>query len=178
MIIYETSNWMPRCWYIYQRPCRTKYNPDYYSRDQSKCRMADITTPNTMPITMPNTMPNLSQSYIIENTIPKEVPTQTPRSRATQLWWQLTTTNRLWNQPRMKPFQSIFPTKPYEISRQWSNDSEKRGMTVPESQPLPQTITVLEVPERSTVRYIHQLRRPAAACAPGNEWTSGLRERR
>jgi len=48
----------------------------------------------------------------------------------------------------------------------------KRGMTVPESQTtLPQTITVPEVQERSTVRYIHQLRRLAAASAPRDELT-------
>ena len=139
--------------------------------------MAEITMPNTMPITIPSTMPNLFRSYITENTIPKEVPTQTRRSRATQLQWQLTTTNRLQNQPRIKPFQSIFPTKPYVISRRRSNDFQKRGMTVPESQPLPQTNTVPEVQERSTVRYIHQLRRLAAASAPGDESTSGRRER-
>jgi hypothetical protein len=34
-----------------------------------------------------------------------------------------------------------------------------RGMTVPESQPLPQPITVPEVQEHSTMRYIHQWRR-------------------
>jgi len=126
---------MRRCRYPYRPPCRTKYNPDYYSRDQIKCRMADITTPNSMPITMPNTMPNLSRSYIIENTILKAVLTQTRRSQATQLQWQLTTTNRHRNQPGIKPFQSIFPTKPYDISRWRSNDFQKRGMTVPESQP-------------------------------------------
>jgi len=38
----------------------------------------------------------------------------------------------------------------------------KRGMTVLKSQPLPQTITVPEVQERSTVRFIHQLRILAA----------------
>jgi len=79
---------------------------------------------------------------------------------------------------RIKPFQSILPKKPYEISRRRSNAYQKRGMTVPESQPLPQTITVLEVQERSTVRYIHQFRRLAAASAPGDDSTSGLRERR
>jgi hypothetical protein len=40
------------------------------------------------------------------------------------------------------------------------------------------TITVPEVQERSTVRYIHQLRRLAAASAPRDESTSVLRERR
>jgi len=39
----------------------------------------------------------------------------------------------------------MFPTKLYEISRRRSNDFQKRGMTVPESQLLPQTITVPEV---------------------------------
>ena len=44
------------------------------------------------------------------------------------------------------------------------------------NEPLPQTITVPEVRERSTVRYIHQLTRLAAASAPGDESTSGLRD--
>jgi len=51
-------------------------------------------------------------------------------------------------------------------------------MTVPELQPLPQTITVPEVQERITVKCIHQLRKLAAASAPGDESTSGLREKR
>jgi hypothetical protein len=38
----------------------------------------------------------------------------------------------------------------------------KMGMTVLESQPIPKTITVPKVQERSTVRFIHQLRRLAA----------------
>jgi len=41
MTIYETSNCVQRCRYTYRRPCRTEYNPDYYSRDQIKCRMAE-----------------------------------------------------------------------------------------------------------------------------------------
>jgi hypothetical protein len=73
----------------------------------------------------------------------------------------------------------MFPTKLYEISRRRSNDFQKRGITVPESQTTPTTkITVPEVQERCTVRSIHQLRRLAAASAPGHESTSGLRERR
>ena len=118
MIIYETSIWLPRCIYTYRRPCRTEYNSDYYSRDQIKCRMATITMLNTIP----NTTPNLLQSYITENTVPNEIPTQTRRSQAAQLRWQLTTTNRLRNQHWIKPFQSIFPTKQNEISRRRSND--------------------------------------------------------
>jgi hypothetical protein len=141
---------------------------------KSSSRMAEITMLNTMPITIPNTMPDLFRSNITENTIPNEIPTQTRRSRHTQLRCHMTTTNHV----RIKPFQSIFPTKPHEIRRRQSNNCQKRGMTVPESQPLLQTITVPEVQERSTGRYIHQLRRLAAACAPGDESTSGLRERR
>jgi hypothetical protein len=38
----------------------------------------------------------------------------------------------------------------------------KRGMTILELQPLPQTMTVPEVQEQNTVRFIHQLRRLAA----------------
>jgi len=126
---------MPRCRYTYRRPCLTDYNPDYHSRDQIKCRMAETTMPNTLP----NTMPNLLRSYITENTIPNEIPTQTRRSRATQLRCQLTTANRLRNQHRIKPFQSIFPTKQNEISRRRSNDFQKRGIAVPESQTTPTT---------------------------------------
>jgi len=39
----------------------------------------------------------------------------------------------------------MFATKLYEISRWRSNDIEKKGMTIPESQLLPQTIAVPEV---------------------------------
>jgi len=81
MTIYETSNWMPRRRYMYRLPCRTEYNPDYYSRDQIKCRTAEI----TMQITMPITMPYLFRSYITENTIPNKIPTQTRRSRTTTM---------------------------------------------------------------------------------------------
>ena len=49
-------------------------------------------------------------------------------------------------------------------------------MTVPESQqPLPQTITVPEVQERSTMKRIHQYRRLAVASAQGEESTNVLR---
>ena len=59
----------------------------------------------------------------------------------------------------------------------------KRGLTVLESQPIPQTITVPKVQERTTVIFIHQLRRQAArttisapsqvmASTPTDEWTS------
>jgi hypothetical protein len=132
----------------------------------SSSRMAEISIPNTMA--------NLFRSYITENTIPNEIPPQTRRSRETQLRSQLTTTNRL----RINPFQSIFPAKPSHICRRRSNDCQKRGMTVSVSQPLPQTIAIPEVHERSTVRYNHQLRRLEAASAPGDESTSGLREQR
>jgi len=69
-------------------------------------------------------------------------------------------------------------TRPYEVRYRQSNDFQMRGMTVPESQSIPQTITVPEVQERSTVTCIHQLRRIPAANAPGDESTGGLRERR
>jgi len=36
MTIYETSNCVQRCRYTYQQPCRTEYNPDYYSSDHIK----------------------------------------------------------------------------------------------------------------------------------------------
>jgi len=38
----------------------------------------------------------------------------------------------------------------------------KRGMTILESQPLPETITVPEVQEQSSVKFIHHLKRLAA----------------
>jgi len=56
-----------------------------------------------------------------------------------------------------------------------SNDFQKRGMSVQESPTLAQTITIPEVQEWSTVRYVHQLRRLAAASTPTDESTSGLR---
>ena len=129
MTFYKTSNWVQRCKYAYGQPFRTEYNPDNYSRHRIKCHMVEIT--------MPNTMLNLVPSYITENTIPNEIPTQTRLSRATELRWQWTTINHIWNQHWIKPFQSIFPTKPYEISRTQSNDFQKRGMTVPEAQTNP-----------------------------------------
>jgi hypothetical protein len=78
---------------------------------KSSSLMAEITTPD------------LLQSYITEKTIPNDIPTQTLRSQATQLRLQLTTTNWLPKQA----LQLIFPTKPYEISRQRSNDRQGRG---------------------------------------------------
>jgi hypothetical protein len=54
--------------------------------------------------------------------------------------------------------------------------SLKWGTTVPVlQQPLPQTITVPEVQERSTVKRIHQCRRLAVANAEGEESTNVLR---
>jgi len=70
----------------------------------------------------------------------------------------------------------MFPTKQSEISRRQSNHFEKKGMTIVESQPLPQTITVPEVQEWCTVWSIHQLQTLAAATVPRHESTSGLRE--
>ena len=137
MTIYETSNWTPRCRYTYRQPCCTEYYPDYHSREQITCRMAAIEMSIKMPIIIPNTMPNLLRSYITKNTLWNEIPTQTRRSQAIQLGWQLTTTNRLRNELRIKSFQSIFPIMLYEISRQRSNDFQKRWMSIPELQPLP-----------------------------------------
>jgi len=59
-----------------------------------------------------------------------------------------------------------------------SNDFQNWGMTGPESRPLPQSITIPNVQERCTLRYIHQLKWIEVANAPGDELTSGLRERR
>jgi len=51
------------------------------------------------------------------------------------------------------------------------------GMTVLESQqPLPRTIPVPDVQERSTVKHIYQYGRLAAASALGEEATIVLRE--
>jgi hypothetical protein len=74
------------------------------------------------------------------------------------------------------PFQSIFPTKPYEISRPRSNvfqvSDDRTGIPTTAA-----TSAVLEVQERSTVRFIRHLKRLAAADAPGDKFSSGLRER-
>ena len=75
------------------------------------------------------------------------------------------------NATKWKPYESYIVIQSYRQS----NDFQKKGMTVPESQPLPQTITVPEVQERTTMRYIQQLRRLAVANAPGDESASGLR---
>jgi len=146
MTIYVTSQWVQRSRDSYRWPCRTAYNPDYYSWHLIRCRVREI----TMPIKRPSTMPNLLRSYITENTIPTDILTQTGRSQASQLRWQLMTTDQLRNQHRFKPFQLIFPTKPYELSRRRSDDFQQRGLTVPELQSLPQTITIPEAQERST----------------------------
>jgi len=103
-----------------------------------------MTMRNTMTITIQNTMPYLFRSYI---TIPNEIPTQTRRYRARQVQWQLMTAIDFW----IKPFQSMFLTKLYEISRRRSNNFQNRGMRVPESQPLPRTITFPVAQEWCTV---------------------------
>jgi len=67
-------------------------------------------------ITMPNTMSYLFWSCITENTIPNEIPTQTRRSRATQLRWQLTTAIWLLNRalPIDVPYEAIWDYSPAE----------------------------------------------------------------
>ena len=55
------------------------------------------------------------------------------------------------NATEWEPYESYTVIQSYRQS----NDFQKRGMTVPESQPLLQSITVPEVQEQSTVRYIH-----------------------
>ena len=71
MTIYETSNWVLRWkWKLNRRPCRTEYNPDYYSRAQIKCHIQcrlqygitmlvtmQMTSQIAMPVTMQITMP-------------------------------------------------------------------------------------------------------------------------
>jgi hypothetical protein len=49
-------------------------------------------------------------------------------------------------------------------------------MTVLETQPLSPIITVSDVQDPITKRYIHQLRRLAVAYTTGDESTGGLRE--
>jgi len=95
--------------------------------------------------------------------------------RLSASWYQSTKLRRsTMNATEWKLYKSCIVIQSYRQS----NDFRKRGMTVPESKPLPQTITVPEVQEQSTLRYIHQLRRLAVANAPGETLTSGLRERR
>ena len=94
-----------------------------------------LTITNTMTITIRNTMPYLFRSYITENTIFNKIKTQTRRSPATQLWRQLTTAIDF----RIKLFQSMFPREPYKISRWRSNDFQKRGMPLPETETTPTT---------------------------------------
>jgi len=133
------DNWQSIIWlwlytqkYTYRWPCHTMYNPNYYSRDQIKCRMAEITMPNTMPITMlltmPNTMLNLLWSHHTDNTILNKITTQTWWSRGIRLQWQLMTINGLRNQPPIKPFQWIFYKKKYDIGCRWSNDFLQEGV--------------------------------------------------
>jgi len=54
--INKNPNWRLKHIYIYQLPCHTKTNPDYYSRDTIPCHMGEITMPIAMQITLPNTM--------------------------------------------------------------------------------------------------------------------------
>jgi hypothetical protein len=173
MTIHETSNWMPRRRYMYRQPCRTEYNSDHYSRDQIKCRTAEITS-RIQWLLQYGIQCHICFEVTSPTILPNEIPTQTRRFRATQLRWQLTTAIDF----RIKPFQSMFPTKLYGISRRQSNDFQRGGWPYQKlKQPLPQTITVPEMQERHTVRSIHQLGMLAAASVPGHESTSGLRER-
>jgi hypothetical protein len=140
-----------RCRYTYRRPCRTDYNPDYYSRDQIKCRMAETTMPNTLPNTMPNTMPNLLRSYITENTILNEIPTQTRRSRATQLR----------SIDDCKSTSESSPSNRYSLRSRMrlvaggATTFKKRGMTVPESQTTPTANNYRTGSARTKHREIH-----------------------
>jgi len=179
MSAYETSNWMWRRRYTYRRPCRTEYNPDYYSRDQMKSCTAEITlliaVPNTMTIRIRNTMPYLFRSYITENT-PEYDPgsdSAIPSYKTTMSIDDCKSTSELspCNRCSLRSLMRLFTGGATTFKRgRWLYQNLK--------QPLPQTITVPEVQEQSTIRYIHQLRRLAAASAPGHESASGLRERR
>jgi len=69
--------------------------------------------------------------------LPCTIPTQTWPSHTILQWWQLMTTNHLWIQPWIEPFQSMLPMNQYVISHWQSNDFHKRGMTVLENQTTP-----------------------------------------
>jgi len=113
--------------------------------------------PNSMPITMqitiPNTMQYLFQSYITENTIPKKIPTQTRRSRATQLRCQSTTANQVPNEalPIDVPYEAIWSVADGATTFKrggWSYRHFKK--------PRPQTISVPDVQESNTRTTISQ----------------------
>ena len=151
---------------LFKRLNRVTYGRDHNPDFNAEITMP-ITTPNTMMITIRNIIPYLFQRYITENSIPNKIPTLTQRSWTTQLQWQLTTANRcsLWSYMRFVASRATTIKK-----GGWLYQNLK--------QPLPQTIPVPEVQERSSVRHIQLLRRLAAANGPGHESTSGLRERR
>lgn len=77
--LYETSSCMPNCRYTYRLPFNTKFNPDYYSRDQILCHIAESLTPNAIPITMPIPMPIKIPKAML-NTVPNTVPNTMPKT--------------------------------------------------------------------------------------------------
>jgi len=121
MISYKTSNWTQICSYTYLRPRRTEYIPDYYSKDEIK--QSDGRDYNAEFLT---------KLYYREISWRKyRLRLDNPELHNYCGNWQLHIDLRI------KPFQSIFPIKPYETSRRRSNDFQKRVMTVPDSQTTP-----------------------------------------
>ena len=76
------------------------------------------------------------------------------RNRMGDVWVLYGYTQVMWIPTNSRDYicAMIIATKSRYTTYRQSNDFQKRGMTVPESQPLPQTINVPEVQERNTVR--------------------------
>jgi hypothetical protein len=119
-------------------------------------------------------MPNLLGRYISQNSVPNEIPTQTRRSRAKQLRWiqnyKLTSeSTQSQSFPLDIPYEAVWDMS--QADQRLSKEGDDHIGTATNTANIYLTCSA----ERSTVTYIHQLRRQAAASAPSDESTSRFR---
>lgn len=130
---------------IYHQPYSTIDNSDHYFRDQIKGHMPETTMSNTCQTTIQNIMPN-SMPNIITSTILNRMPYQM-QSYITKCSIWINTHLRLgdpdphsyndkWEhriKVRIQSVQFKFPTEPWEIHLQQSNNFRMRGIIPLES---------------------------------------------
>jgi len=162
-ISYKTSKWKQICSYMYLMPCCMGYTPDYNWKIKSSSHMAQNT--------MLNTMPNLLQviSPRILSWMRSDSDLAITSYTTTMAFGDYKSTSKAC------PADCHFPPTCMILVLSGATIFW-RGMTLLESQCLPQMITVQEVQERCTVGFIYHLKRLAAASAPSDESTSELRE--
>jgi len=185
MTIYETSNWMPRCSYTYQRPCCTEYNPDNYGRgyinqpyggEYNADYNADYNAYYNVDYNTKYNAKFVTKLYYWEY-----YPECDPNSDSEISMYASTiaiddSKSTLESTPNLTlpidvAYKAEYDSLPAE--QQSLNDGDDRtGIATATT-----NTSCTGSAERSTVRYIHQLRRLAAASAPGDESSSGLKER-